>query len=169
MGVREEAAPRFVGPDLKNIYTCYIYSGTPGVAPYAAAFTELPDEINDLPPHKWDEPNLEVTFHGYFLSLVRFPVEKGKTSRDDTISPYLVGRSLTVHGKMKTPPPTEEGSYSYPIILSAVGGIVAVLVLGALLNVWLRRGDRRIQSRLAQVRDKHNPFNVEPAEPPREP
>jgi hypothetical protein len=161
--VREEPAPRYVGPDLKNIYTGYIV-GTKGVPPYTVAFTELPDEIKAIPRRNWENLHLDVTFHGYFLSLVRFPEEKGVKSKKDQISPYLVGRSLTVHGKAKTPLP-DEGSYSYPIILSTVGGILAMVIAGALLNVWLRRGDRRTQSQLAQVRDKHNPFNVEPAEP----
>ena len=42
--------------------------------------------------------------------------------------------------------------------------IVIVAILGVLLNVWLRRGDRKIQSKLADVRDRHQPFNIEPAE-----
>jgi hypothetical protein len=165
IAVREEPAPRFVGPDLNNIYTGYIVGPTKGVAPYTIAFTELPDEIKAIPREKWENLHLEVTFHGYFLSLIRFPEEKGTKSKNDVISPYLIGRSLTVHGKAKSPPPVDQGSYSYPIILSTVAGILAVVVMGALLNVWLRRGDRRTQSRLAQMRDKHNPFNIEPAEP----
>jgi hypothetical protein len=164
--VREEAPPRRAGADLKNIYTAYIAGPTQGASPFAVAFTELPQEIKDMPRHQWEKPNLEVTFHGYFLSLIRFPADKGSKSRDDVISPYLVGRSLIVEGKAKTTaPPIVEMSYSYSLIVSALAGILAVVLLGAALNVWLRRGDRRTQARLAQVRDRHNPFNLEPAEP----
>ena len=160
--VREEDAPRFVEPGFpKKIYTGYIVT-TKGVPVYTIVFTQLPEEIK-LP---WRKGNLEVTFHGYFLSLVRFPAEKGSQSPRDVISPYLVGRTLIVHGKAKPAVPVKEpASYSYAIIASTVGTILAIVVLGALLNLWLKRGDRRIQSQLANVRDKHNPFNLEPADP----
>ena len=168
--VRQKPAPRWVGGDLKHIYTGYIVGPTKGAAPYTIVFTHLPDEIAAIPEKQWEKLSLEVTFHGYFLSLVRFPAEKGSRSPNDVISPYLVGRSLIVHGKARPAVPVEEpASYSYAIIAATVGTILAIVVLGAMLNLWLRRGDRRIQTQLANVRDKHNPFNLEPAEPDPEP
>jgi hypothetical protein len=169
--VRQKPAPRLVGRELTHIYTGYIVGPTKGAAPYTIVFTQLPEEIAAIPEKQWEKLNLEVTFSGYFLSLVRFPADKGSRSPNDVISPYLVGRSLIVQGKAKPAVPDEAPtSYSYWLIASTVGSILGIVVLGAILNIWLRRGDRRIQSQLANVRDKHNPFNLEPAdpEPPRD-
>jgi hypothetical protein len=45
-----------------------------------------------------------------------------------------------------------------------VGGIVGVAILVALLNAWFRRGDRAVQSKLAEMRNRQQPFDLEPAD-----
>ena len=90
---------------VEPIYTGYIQTRK-GSPPYTIVFTELPEAIDKIPVRDWEKLNLDVTFHGYFLSLVRFPAEKG-ASQKDTISPYLVGRAPIVHGNA-TPPASDE-------------------------------------------------------------
>lgn len=156
--LRASPAPRYVRE--QTIYNGYIVGPTPGAPPFAVAFTELPDKVE--PGEKLD---LNVTFHGYFLSLVRFPSDKkGAKKEDDIISPYLVGKELIVHsgGEKKK---EENTSFAYPIVVSTVGGIVLIAIIVALLNVWLRRGDQRIQAQLNAVREKTHKFDLEPADP----
>jgi hypothetical protein len=155
--IRREDPPRFVPDSIDHIYTGYIAGPTPGAPPYAVAFTQLPVEV-EKPS---EEINLEVTLHGYFLSLVTFPPEKGNKTQKEMISPYLVGKTLIVKPKRET---ATEGPYSFYLIVGIVGGFVIVALLVAAMNIWLRRGDRRIQSQLAALRDKNRPFNLEPPE-----
>jgi hypothetical protein len=150
-------APRHVQTDIQYVYATEIFGPFKGEPPFTAVFTELPANV---PYNK--KIDMEVTFHGYFLAHVLFAGDPKKQERD-VISPYLVGKTLIVN--RTTPVADNTESYSYTLIVGVVGGIVCVVVLGVLLNFWFRRGDRRIETRLAQVRDKHLPFNLEPAEP----
>jgi hypothetical protein len=156
--IRREDPPRFVPDNIERIYTGYITGPTMGAPPFAVTFTELP--LNVEPSEKL---NLDVTFSGYFLSMVTFPPEKGNKTQKEVVSPYLVGKTIVITPPEKKAEP--ETAYSYYIIVSTVSGLLVVAILVAAMNVWFRRGDRKIQQRLAAVRDKHLPFNIEPAEP----
>ena len=119
-------------------------------------FTDLPENVS----YK-DKLDMTVTFYGYFLGFVTFPGDVKKHEKD-VIAPYFVGKTLEVN-RVVTPP--QDTSYSYYLIIGAVGIITAILGLTVLLNFWFRRGDRQIESRLADVRDKHHPFTLEPEAP----
>ncbi|HZZ81312.1 MAG TPA: hypothetical protein VFE62_22605 [Gemmataceae bacterium] len=147
-------APRHTTSDIQFIYTTEIRTREKKEPPFAVMFTELPPGVSYKDP-----VNLDVTFYGYFLGMVSFPGDVKKRERDVT-APYLVGKTLIVG---PVPAVTDdEGSYSYKLIVSAGGAILSIFVLTVLLNFWFRRGDRRIESQLAQVRDKHHPFSLEP-------
>jgi hypothetical protein len=150
-------APRHVRTDIQHVYGTEITTEFKGEPPFAVVFTELPAAV---PYNK--KIDMEVTFHGYFLGHVLFAGDPKKKEKDVT-SPYLIGKTLIVN--RTTPVPDSSESYSYYLIAGTVGSIVCVLIVAVLLNIWARRGDRRIESQLAQVRDKHQPFSLEPAEP----
>ena len=160
--IRREDPPRFVPDSIDRIYTGYITGPTPGAPPYAVAFTELPEEVKKPS----EELNLEVTFYGYFLSLVTFPAEKGNRTQKEVICPYLVGKTLIVKPERET---ATEGPHSFYLVVGIVGAFVTIALLVATMNIWFRRGDRRIQSQLAALREKNRPFNLEPAEAEPEP
>jgi hypothetical protein len=162
--IRKVDPPRYVGAEIPEVYTGYILGPTRGAPPFAVAFLELPEGFE--PSEKLD---LHVTFHGYFLSLVLFPPDKADKTHKGVVSPYLVGRTMIINPPDKTPPvePDDKTAYSYYIIVWTVGAILGIAVLVALLNLWFRRGDRRIHSQLAALRQKQQPFDLEPngAEP----
>ena len=161
--IRREDPPRQVPENIERIYTGYVNGPTKGAPPFAIAFTELPQNVEPS-----ENLNLDVTFHGYFLSLVRFPPDKKEGKKqEDIISPYLVGKTLIV--KPTKEKGATEGPHSFYLIVGIVGGFVIVALLVAAMNIWLRRGDRRIQSQLAALRDKNRPFNLEPAQAEPEP
>ena len=155
--IRREDAPRFVPDHIERIYTGYITGPTQGAPPFAIAFTELPDKVQPS-----EKLNLDVTFYGYFLSLVSFPPDKGSKTQKEVVSPYLVGKTIIVNPRHVE---ATEGPYSYYIIAGVVGGFLTVAILVAAVNIWFRRGDRKIQLQLAAMREKNQPFNIEPAEP----
>jgi hypothetical protein len=150
---------------IPDVYSGWIAPDVKGVPPFTIAFTDLPAIL--FPSEKLDA---DVTFSGYFLGRVKFPSETKRGNKEDLISPYLVGKSPIVH-EVKPPvkPPEnaeEPTSYSLPLIVATMMGFAVVVLLGGLLLLWYRRGDREIQSKLAGVRDKHSPFTLEPDSAP---
>jgi hypothetical protein len=170
--VREEDTPRLVTQRMKkdaprHIYTGWITGPQKNLPPYTIVFLDLPVEV----PQPSDKLDLDVTFQGYFLGMVSFPSGKEvKGKKQEMYSPYLVGKTFVVNPPEKidvvVPPPVEkdETSNSYYIIIWTVTGIVSVALLVAVLNVWFGRGDRAVRSRLAEMRDRQQPFSLEPAD-----
>jgi hypothetical protein len=62
-----------------------------------------------------------------------------------------------------------EESHSYVLIVTVLTLFVLMAAFGALALMWLKRGDRKIQSKLAEVREKHTPFSLEPGDDPAAP
>lgn len=153
--IRESNAP---DQELGVVYTTYIVGPTKGAPPFTIVFTELPQgaEVSE-------RLDLTVTCQGYFLAHIRYPAEKERDAKKDIISPYLIGKTLIVHPQQGKVPDDDKTAFAYHILAWTVGGIVIVALLVGMLNVWLRSGDRSIQSQLADVRDKYQPFNIEPA------
>jgi hypothetical protein len=165
--IREnEAPPTLLESDqIKHTYFAWITGPTKGAPPFGVIFTQMPEEFKKLSTKELENLSHDVTFYGYFLAHVLVPAEKeaGK-SKEAFTAPWLVGKTLIVHPKAPAPPAEEPTSYSYYIIVTTLGGIVAVALLVALLLVWHRGGDARTQAQLAQVRDKHQPFDIQPAD-----
>jgi hypothetical protein len=161
--LREEEAPRYAGPGIDHIYTGWIMNPTERAPPYVVALTELPDGLKVS-----EKVNQEVEFVGYFLSLVKFPPDKGGSrAQKDAGYPYLVGKIVSVLPPEKAPPlPGPTGTYAYFYIVSILGGFTGIAVLLAVLNIWLRRGDRQTQAQLQELRERQNPFSLEPADEP---
>lgn len=161
LAIREVDAPRLVRNEMKTVFYAYIQGPTKGSSPYSVVFTELPAELK-----VGEEQNAVVTMNGYFLGLIRFQADKeNRDWQKDVISPYLVGKTLIVNTKGAEKKADDE-PYSYSLILTVLICFVTMAAFGAAALVWLRRGDRKIQSKLAAVRDKHSPFNLEPGEGP---
>ncbi|MBI2803791.1 MAG: hypothetical protein HYX68_02255 [Planctomycetes bacterium] len=158
--LRREDAPRLSDRNLEYIYTGYVIGPTPGAPPFTIILTELPQGV-EKPAEKLD---LNVTFQGYFLSFVRFPADKRSGKKDAILSPYLVGKIVAVNANKKGTGDGADQPYSATLIATVLGAFITIALAVVAMNLWHRRGDRRIQSKLAEVRDRHNPFNVEPAD-----
>jgi hypothetical protein len=157
--IRKVPAPRLVKDEMDFVYTAYIKGPNKHIPPYTVVFTELPQGLE-----VGEEQHAVVTMHGYFLGLIRFQADKeNRDVQKDVISPYLVGKTLVVNSK-EPEKKAEEESHSYVLIVTVLTCFILMATFGAVALVWLRRGDRKIQSQLAQVRDKHSPFSLEPSE-----
>jgi hypothetical protein len=164
--IQKYDAPQAVqGEGLHAVFSGYVIGPTKGAPPFTIVFTELPQGVLK----ETENLNRDVTFSGYFLAHVRYPADKDKVrAKKDVISPYLVGKTVTllpVERKIE-PPPEDKTANSYYILAWTVGGIISIAVMVALMNMWFRRGDRVIHSRLAEMRDRQQPFNLEAAEEP---
>ncbi len=173
--IRKVDTFRLVADDIRtvmpHVYTGWVLGPTKNAPPFTIVFTDLPAEIAE----ESENLDIPVTFQGYFLAFINYPPDPAVKQRG-MISPYLVGKTLVVQPLEKkdagvAPPGDDEDKtpVSKVLIAYTVGGIVAVALFVGLLNVWLRRGDRKIQSQLANMRDRHQPFNLEPADESPEP
>jgi hypothetical protein len=158
IAIREVDAPRPVSAQLRVAFAAFIRGPTKGAPPYTVLFTELPAGLAI-----GEQQSAVVTMHGYFLGLIRFQADKENRDRQkDVISPYLVGKTLVVNSK--GPEKAAQESHSYWLIITGLSGFVLMTAFGAVALLWLKRGDRKIQAHLAQMRDKHAPFSLEPGE-----
>jgi hypothetical protein len=148
-------APRYGSDEIQWVYTTNIQGPFKKEPPSAVVFTDLPPDVSVT-----KKLDMEVTFYGYFLGFVHFAGDP-KLGERDVNCPYLIGKTLIVNKRTET----NESPYSAELIAWTVGGILCALILAVLLNFWFRRADRRIQSQLADVRERHNPFSLEPTEP----
>ena len=158
--LRQVDAPRYSDKELEHIYTGYGIGPTPGAPPITIVLTELPPGVV-APSEKMD---VQVTFLGYFLSFVRFPADKNTgRPKTDVLSLYLVGKVVSATAPTKVADKDAQ-PYSAGLIATVVGTFILIALAVVVMNVYLRRGDRQIHSKLAEVRDRHNPFTIEPVE-----
>lgn len=139
-------APKILQNDgIKEIYEGWIFDKAVNNH-YCVIVTEIPEDFARR--IQAGEPfNDAVSFHGYFFKKYRYKtaeLDKNKRQvwRD---APLLIGHSLVL-------PPSGPSATAemMPIILFTIGGTI---VLAVFLAWWFRRGDRAVQSRLANTRN----------------
>jgi hypothetical protein len=115
--------------------------------PYCVHVTELPE---GLEPFEMAERKVkpEVTFHGYFIKILRFHAAK-----DDRLTPFLVGKTLEVNSISENP--VEEQPFSRFVLFAVAGAVLALTVLAFAFSWWFRRGDDRVRARINALREKH--------------
>ncbi|MSU77429.1 MAG: hypothetical protein EXS16_04950 [Gemmataceae bacterium] len=166
---KHEAPPYLRDPLIKHIYTGWVVGPHKTLPPFTIAFTELPTDMRVS-----ETLDFPVNFIGYFIGLVKFPPDTPK--QKEVISPYVIGKTFTLVdakkiGEIKDED-TDKTSYAYHYIIWTLGAIILVATLIASMNIWFRRGDDAVKSRLAEVREKSQPFQLEdettppPVEPP---
>jgi hypothetical protein len=159
------APPKVLDDGIAKIYEGWIIGENKPAPPFAVAFTQLPlsKELNDPDILKGKTLSIPVTFYGYFLGNVLFPADKKRgATQKDLLCPWLIGKTLIV--AEERPAIKEiviEPTRSYEVVAYTVGTIFGIGVLIGLLNLYFRRSDHHTQSKLAQLRDKHQPFSLE--------
>jgi len=172
--ITKHGSPRGLESEgIQHVYEGWLKVPYKNAPLYSLSFTHLPDELADKSKEYLQEPNpeLEVTFYGYFLAHVNVPADV--YARRESNCPWMVGRSFIVHppqkdAKKSTKEAEEPVALSY--ILYSVGGIIIAGLLMFVLHLYFKRGDQRLQKQLDEIRDKHSPFSLEPAdESPKQP
>jgi hypothetical protein len=160
-------AAQWYGAELPQIYTGYVTNPNKGIPPYTIVFTDLPAGVEPS-----EDAKLQVTFHGYFLALVKFPIKQPSGRVKELVMPYMVGKTFTIDrgmdkkGDVAAPEEEPRGFLSAPFIATAVGAFALIGVLMAFLNFWLRRGDKKVEDRLAEVMHRQRPFSMEHVDEP---
>jgi hypothetical protein len=143
---------------VKEYYEGWIFDPeVRGANPMCVVFTDLPKGLR--PGEGLDQ---RVSFDGYFFKLYGYKAGDDKWHA----CPMLIGHAPVLVSAPR-PKPAEDvtltgvlgSSFSSVFVFSFIGvvGVTAGVIVG--LNLWYRRGDRHIRSRLTAVR---NPEFVEP-------
>jgi hypothetical protein len=111
--------------------------------------------ITELPPglEVGEKKNTPVSFDGYFFKRMRYSTnrtdKKGRPVMEQ--APALIGATLRLPAAPAAPA-DEADPFTSNFVLTLgglIGGTVGLIVL---LTWWFRRGDRRVESRVAAVR-----------------
>jgi hypothetical protein len=140
---------------VEYVYEGFVAGETPHRPPFWILFTTLPEGLKVQ-----ETMSQPITFYGYFIKRVQYPAEKV-----DRRTNLLIGPTLYLDKKME--PAAPETPFTRQVLFIAAGGLFAMAVLIFTMHWWFHRGDRKIHSRLAEMRDKE-PFALsddEPAEP----
>lgn len=145
-------APRALWNDgIKSLYEGWLIpAGLTNKQSFCIVLSELPKNVK-----MGEKVNYEITCDAYFFKLNRFQTDErdphGQVRRD---LPLLIGRSLVVVKPPSAVP--EEPSWSISgvtAVLPYCVGVIALLIAGIIgMNWWYKRGDRAVQSRIADAR-----------------
>jgi hypothetical protein len=142
--LRKFEAPREAQQNgVKWLYEGWLFAQPRGSHPFCIVFPVLPDAL--AVAEKMDR---RVTFHGYFLMRYKYRAQKG-----DLETPLLIGPTVVLARSDAAP---GDDSTPFPVFaLVLVGIILAGIVVGMMIiSWWFRRGDTRIQSRLADLQHR---------------
>ncbi len=156
--VRVSKEPTFPSAKKKGVphyYTGHMFSATKGAHAVGLAFAHLPVGVKIAENLR---PELQVTFHGYFLGLVKYRGADGK----DRVTPLLVGRMVRPAVPLaQTSPWARLGSL---VLYGILGTLTVVVLLVVGLNLWFRKGDREVRDRLARIQAERTVQALEHAE-----
>jgi hypothetical protein len=131
-----------------------------GADPWCIVFTELPTGIQ-----VGEKVSYAVAFDGYFFKRYSYEsrgTRKGTKLKDWPTAPLLIGRTVTLTAATPSssmPPP--EADWAGPLIPVFLGLVIGSISLAFGLGWWFRRGDRRVRTRVAVVREREFEFNGE--------
>jgi hypothetical protein len=151
--LRRQDPPVAVEHVVHDLYEGWVFTDTPNSRPVWVVFPTLPPGVKP-----GEKVNYEVSFNAYLLMRIRYVTgyltPEGKNQLQRTI--LVVAPTITVPGgpdptRSKRTEPTfgqMSGFILTGLIILVVGTVLLVFGLGW----WFRRGDRRFQSHLNQVK-----------------
>lgn len=155
-----DAPDRLQQSGIKYIYEGWIAVPTYRTHPVCVLFPLLPDSLK--PAENMDR---WVEFYGYLINRYKY-----RSGRGDLDTPLLIGPTVIPAPQ----PPAPGGEIVTPKILyGLVGFIVSVALAVIVLNLWFRRGDRKVRAHLENLQAERaiealsNPEPFEQGEPPR--
>jgi hypothetical protein len=134
------------------VYEGFVAGQTPHRPPYWILFTKLPEGLKVQ-----ETMSQPITFYGYFIKRVRYQAENVERRTNLLIGP-------TVYLQEKAAPPPPSTPFSREVLFATFGGLLALATVIVTIHWWFHRGDRKIHSRLAALRDKQ-PLGLEGDEP----
>lgn len=133
-----DASPSLQAKGIKHVYEGWIALRTEGAHPICVVFPILPEKLKPA-----ENMNRWVEFYGYLINRYRY-----RSGRGDLETPFLIGPTVI---PAPQPAPDEHTSVVTPTMLYGfIGFVVAVALTVVALNLWFRRGDRKVRDHLAQ-------------------
>ena len=136
--LRQFDAPRPAAAEgVRVVYEGWVFAEEYFSNPFCVLFTELPPGLR--PAEKME---YHVAFDGYFFKRYRYQAGDGLRE-----APLLIGHTLKL---LDAPAADSSLPMSQQFLLLLVGFAVVVILLLVGTGWWMRRGDRRVQERLAR-------------------
>jgi hypothetical protein len=144
--VRRTDAPAMArARGVDHLYEGWLFDARYGLNPVCLVFTELPPGIPVA-----EKMDRTVAFDGYFFKKYRYHSSDSKPGYARE-TPLVIGRSPVLVGAGTASGPTTPG-WSAPLLIAFLVVLLVTAVVAIGLQLWFRRGDRKVSERLAQVR-----------------
>ena len=138
--LRQFDAPRPAAAEgVAIVYEGWIFAEEYFSNPYCVLVTQLPPGLG--PAEKMER---QATFDGYFFKRYRYRAGDGLRE-----APLLIGRTLAMRDAA---PADSSPSLSQSFLLLLLAFFAGVVICVVILSLWMRRGDRQVQARLARTR-----------------
>lgn len=144
--LRREDAPLCAQKEwVHNLYEGWVFTDTPGSNPVSVIITDLPPELK-----LGEDINYRVSFDGYFFKRYRYV--SGKGPRDTLLFIAPTFKTAGVPPPPDVPEVTTFGNMPGGVVLVAGALLLATFAVILGLNIWFRRGDRKIHHRIDELR-----------------
>lgn len=120
---------------IKHVYEGWIALPTEGAHPICVVFP-INEKVKPA-----ENMNRWVEFYGYLINRYKY-----RSGRGDLDTPFLIGP--TVIPSPQPPPDVQDPVVTHTMLYGMVGFIVAVALAVVALNLWFRRGDRKVRDHL---------------------
>lgn len=131
-----DASPSLQAKGVKHVYEGWIALPTEGAHPICVVFPILPEKLKPA-----ENMNRWVEFYGYLINRYKY-----RSGRGDLETPFLIGPTVI---PAPQPPPDQSEIVTPKVLYGFVGFIVAIALTVIALNLWFRRGDRKIREHVA--------------------
>jgi hypothetical protein len=147
---RWDAPAYLVSRGIHTLYEAWVYGQPDRHEPWNVVLTELPEGFS-----LGDEVNYPVVVDGYFFKAL-----KERFGTKDLSVPQLLTRTLRERKAPEGSALASAFSVGFVTVLTALAAVIIVILAG--LAWWFRRGDRRLQARLAALRTPPNLESLAP-------
>jgi hypothetical protein len=155
--LRKWEAPRLAQENgVKYFWEGWVVGPTAKRNPYCIVFVTLPEGLKEA--EKMDQP---IRFYGYYIKRFRYDAEDAKRETH-----LLVGPTVILDKAPPAAEPANTGIFSQHVLLATAAGCFGITMLIVGLTLWFRRGDRKVHSRLASLRDKPLELGSAETDPP---
>jgi hypothetical protein len=129
---------------VRDLYEGWLFDKAYGASPICLDFIELPDGLSIA--EKMDQA---VTFDGYFFKRYKYQAADGRPEGRE--APLLIGNAPILTAAPVTPAAPDDSSWNQSLLIGFL--VVSLGSVGFILGLiwWFRKGDRRVQSRIARA------------------
>lgn len=147
---REDAPKEAQRRGVRAIYEGWIFLDRPGLPPVCVIFPDLPPNIKE-----GDKVDRRVAFDGYFFKKYRYPSgKKDERGRNVPVTTLLFIGPTVIPEQSPPPQSAARSVLPRPVLYAVIGFVALTVALLVGVNLWYRRTDRQVRSRLEALQSE---------------